>query len=165
MAPTSYPKCNGHAVSYLERALYPDYNYDMIDRIVQRVKIYADEFDYIAMSGYSMATVAPIVAYKLKKRLCIVRKKKENAHSMYKAEFFYDEPDDEYNFAIIDDLVASGETVQRVLDALEPEGFHLARVFLYTLPHTRGYIKKALPDGSYVDCICVGDSTHNNPPI
>ena len=81
------------------------------------------EFDAIAISGYSMAMISPIVADKLKKNLVLVRKPSELRISSYGVEGLHNQ-----RCIIIDDLICTGNTFRRVLDGLKkidctPVGF------------------------------------------
>jgi len=70
------------------------------------------EFDTIAFRGVSGALLAPILAYKMEKELCIIRKPDMTTHSTEKNfEGFVESK----AYIIVDDLVASGDTVMQII--------------------------------------------------
>lgn len=76
------------------------------------------EFDAIVCTGVSGLLVAPMIAMTMGKRLAVVRKPNDDGqsnHSEWKVECGL-EPGDRWVF--VDDLVASGRTVQRVQEAM-----------------------------------------------
>jgi orotate phosphoribosyltransferase-like protein len=77
-------------------------------------KEFADKFDGIAISGYSMSLLSPIVAYKLGKDVCVVPKDSERRNSGWLAEGKHS-----MRWLIIDDLICSGRTIKRVKKAVE----------------------------------------------
>lgn len=70
-------------------------------------------FDSIVASGNSMMGIAPIIAYKLNKQLIVVRKGESRASSFDVEQF-----DVCRNYIIIDDLVNTGETLNRIFSSV-----------------------------------------------
>ena len=73
------------------------------------------EFDFIACRGLSGTTFASIVAYRLNKPLVIVRKG-EQCHSWLTVENA--RPG---NYIILDDLICSGETIEKIIEAINQQ--------------------------------------------
>ena len=78
------------------------------------------EFDAIVVTGVSGLLLGPTLAYLLGKRLGVVRKTMKDSHAITGIEHNM-EPADSWIF--VDDLVASGETIKRVEEAMEDVGF------------------------------------------
>lgn len=91
--------------------------------IVKILKTNRVKYDTIAVSGVSGITVGSMVAFHLKKRLAIVRKKSDVTHSWITVEH---SPSSKTKgkfsrYIIIDDLIDSGDTIKRVLDGVAKE--------------------------------------------
>ena len=71
------------------------------------------EFDAIAFRGMSGALVAPLLAHKLNKTLIMVRKDSDNSHAMRMVEGDMNAK----RYLILDDFLASGETVRTIVRA------------------------------------------------
>ena len=69
------------------------------------------DFDTIVVRGVSGLIIGPIVAYIMGKKLCVIRKKEENSHAHHDVE--YETVIGRY--VILDDLMASGKTVEVIL--------------------------------------------------
>jgi len=96
---------------------------EIVKTLIKILKPRKKEFDAIAISGYSMAMISPIVADKLKKNIVLVRKPSELRISSYEVEGLHNQ-----RCIIIDDLICTGNTFRRVLDGLKkidctPVGF------------------------------------------
>lgn len=73
-------------------------------------------FDSIACSGISGLLFAPPVARKLKKSLIIVRKRKgDHSHTLVEGDRAVK------SYIILDDIVSSGATIERILGRIEEE--------------------------------------------
>lgn len=70
----------------------------------------------IAVSGVSGLSIGSMVAYELKRELIVVRKKEETllCHSSNEVENLPDRP-----YVIIDDLIASGSTIKRIVKTID----------------------------------------------
>lgn len=69
------------------------------------------DFDSIAISGYSMSVIGSMVAWRMNKHVIVCRKDGESSHSGLRVE-----GEKEFRrFIIIDDLIASGNTLNHVL--------------------------------------------------
>ena len=90
----------------------------IVDRICNRIKEKGYQFDSIVFQGMSGALISPILAYKLKKNMVLVRKEDDNSHSYLKIESRADIK----SFIIIDDLIASGITMHRIFAQLNNVG-------------------------------------------
>lgn len=74
-----------------------------------------DSFDAICVTGVSGMLIGPILAYLLDKRLAVVRKTRANSHAECEVEHNFEAGD---RWIFVDDLIASGETIQRVQNAM-----------------------------------------------
>jgi orotate phosphoribosyltransferase len=81
----------------------------VISKIVRCLK--KIDFDAIAISGYSMSLISPIIADKLNKQIIVVRKCHENCHSYNRIEGFIGR---KKKYIIIDDCVSSGDTIKHI---------------------------------------------------
>ncbi len=97
-----------------------------VKKCMKALKPHKDEFAAIAMSGYSSTIIGSVVAAKMRKNICIVRKEDENCHSNYLVE---GKPGQTYVF--IDDLIASGRTLRRVYESMKQMRSKLYGVYLY----------------------------------
>lgn len=77
----------------------------------------ADTFQAIAISGYSMAMIAPCIADKLKKNLILVRKKSDDRAS----NLLVEGETSTKTYIIIDDLVCGGDTLDHVVKSITDE--------------------------------------------
>ena len=94
--------------SYLMKPIYEQ------DELLVDARKYIKQFepyDAIVGIGLSGALAVPLIAYKLKKRFCIIRKKQHSSHS---SETLEGNMLDEDNWVFVDDLINSGRTVTRV---------------------------------------------------
>lgn len=117
------PCANGRIANFMtakERSKY-------INEILIHLRKHSRHFDAIAVSGYSAALVAPIIAHRMKKNLILVRKDSESRHSTYLVEGPVNQ-----RYIIIDDIIDSGHTLkfieERVATCLEGK---LYGVYLY----------------------------------
>jgi len=85
----------------------------LIDDCLKSLYPHRDKFDAIAVSGYSMSLIAPVVADTMNKGLIIVRKEKESRASQYQAEGLVCD-----KYIIIDDLICGGDTLNRVQQSI-----------------------------------------------
>lgn len=93
-----------------ERRLYQYWQRAVIvNRLLTLLVPHKNDFDAIAVSGYSMALIAPIIADRLEKNLILVRKDSDMAHSVYMVEGVRGQ-----RCIIIDDLICSGKTFMRI---------------------------------------------------
>ena len=135
--------------SYLSQALTLDRRSLIIKRLVEGIRASKIKFDSIAFRGLSGALIAPSVADILKKNLIAVRKEK-TCHSCYRVEGTAG------RYIIIDDQVASGETVRQIKEKIEQgkefkdKGCELVAIFLYRYCNTtdvRPMDKRTTPGG------------------
>ena len=100
----------------------------VVDRLVQILRRKnAPEFDAIACCGCSGFLVAPAVALRLKKNLIIIRKSIANCHSRLLVEG----PLNTKKYIIIDDLIDKGNTIKKILKAMEYENSICVGIYLY----------------------------------
>jgi hypothetical protein len=86
-----------------------------VKETVKKLKPHADRFEAIAVRGVSGLLVGPMVASKLGKPWCVIRKPGEGSHSGHKSVEGW------LNFKtylIIDDLIASGGTLKLIQQTL-----------------------------------------------
>lgn len=107
--------------SYLNRALSPTHSRTIITEAYDFLRRRKTKFDAIVVRGVSGMVIGSPVAYKLKVPLVIVRKADGN-HSGQSVEGYSKFT----GYVIIDDLVASGDTIQTIRDEISKE-FHYPR--------------------------------------
>lgn len=111
---------------YLRWFLSPDKLQASIDASVRILRKY--EFDAIAFCGMSGALIAPAIALEMNKEMLMVRKKRysdngvvrNDHHSCYRVEGDMNAR----NFVIVDDFIASGETVLHILAQIKDNLFN-----------------------------------------
>jgi adenine/guanine phosphoribosyltransferase-like PRPP-binding protein len=107
-------------IDYLEGVFDPKKLSGIVNRIVSTLRPL--QYDAIAMSGMSGALVGSIVANRLGKPMMLVRKPHEEkfSHSRQKIEsgVQHNRP---ICYVIIDDLISSGDTINRIRYAIENE--------------------------------------------
>lgn len=136
MQPTKF---NVRCASHLVGVLNPYKRGRVISECIHALTPHKNKFDAIAVSGYSMALIAPTIADEMGKGLIIVRKYEDDCASDYRVEGMLCN-----NYIIIDDLVCSGGTFHRVKDSIQ--NFHhtfenpckLYGIYLYDI-HNSGY--------------------------
>lgn len=99
-----------HGCGYMRKAFD-----DQHKLISDARRILADKvFDTFVATGVSGMVAAPLLAYALNKRFLIVRKPEDKAnHSGYRAEGLIVD-----RWVFVDDLIASGTTLENVQDAV-----------------------------------------------
>jgi len=102
------------ACSHLEKLFDIKSRTIIVKELIALLKPHLDEFDAIAVSGYSMALVVPILAYKLKKEIILVRKDGEQRHSSLDVEGKSDQ-----RVVFVDDLISSRSTYEHVEKGLK----------------------------------------------
>jgi adenine/guanine phosphoribosyltransferase-like PRPP-binding protein len=112
---------------HLRPILNPEEKKKVFNRAYKILKERSDEFDAIAVSGMSMALIAPVLAWRLKKEIILVRKPGEDTHSCCKFEGRTNQ-----RVVMVDDLVSSGETLRWVKDAVEKYDCKLVGMYLYS---------------------------------
>lgn len=93
---------------------YAVYASEIIKQVVTEFQL---DFDTIVFRGMSGALMAPLVAAELKKELLMVRKE-DGSHASFKVEGNIATQ----RFIVLDDLIASGTTMQEIFAALHREG-------------------------------------------
>lgn len=91
--------------------------------IVKILKTNRVKYDTIAVSGVSGITMGSMVAFHLKKRLAIVRKKSDVTHSWITVEHLSESRNKGkfHRYVIIDDLISSGDTVKNIAANIKKE--------------------------------------------
>lgn len=97
-------------------------------------------FDTIAVSGVSGLLLGPILAYKLKKELIVVRKN-QGAHSSHITEGY----DRSKRYIIVDDVVSSGATLHRIIEAVSK----LTRTYEYGKNGQESRFESSVLEGVY----------------
>jgi orotate phosphoribosyltransferase-like protein len=88
----------------------------VVKNLIKKIEASKIEFDAIAFSGMSGATIAPIVAFQMDKGLLMVRHPdKVGSHSSTLVEGDYHAK----RYIIIDDFIATGATIDRILENIE----------------------------------------------
>lgn len=106
------PRCHS---GYLYSALTnPN---EIIEWICSEIKKHQVEFDTVVFQGMSGALIAPALSIKLRKQLLMIRKTCDNNHSGLK----YEGNVNVNNYIIVDDLICSGNTIDRMLTLLSDD--------------------------------------------
>lgn len=84
------------------------------------------DFDGIAVSGYSMSLLGPILAYKLKKDVCVIAKPHEQRNSGLDVEGKHS-----LRWIMVDDLLVTGNTLKRVYNGVKAIDGSLVGVILW----------------------------------
>lgn len=109
---TAAPKPIYDHVDYLEKLIRIEEVKKTIRRSKALLKRY--DFDTIAFRGMSGALIAPHLALALNKHLILVRKNITDTHSEHTVEG----NKGSLRYVIVDDLIATGNTVRTILDAV-----------------------------------------------
>ena len=120
--------------SHLEKMFRPKERRKAIQDCLKALEPHKDKFDAIAISGYSMALIAPTIADKLGKGLILVRKGNDDCASPYRVEGAICD-----SYIIIDDLVCSRETFHRVVKGISDQHHSPAKlygIYLYDIEHS-----------------------------
>jgi hypothetical protein len=81
----------------------------ILNRVISYLRSRKNDFDGIAVSGYSMGLINPIIAYQLKKLVCVIAKPDEKRNSYEPVEGIHS-----LRWIMIDDLISSSKTLSRV---------------------------------------------------
>lgn len=100
---------------YLYRALIPNQRRKILRDMTKELRRHEKKFETIVCTGLSGTLIAPSLADRLKKSLVVLRKG-ESSHGV-DIEWTSDNPPIR-NFIIVDDVVSTGETVQRILEEI-----------------------------------------------
>jgi orotate phosphoribosyltransferase-like protein len=107
-----------HSISsYIENIFEPEKLNFIVNKCCGYIKSKFDGVDYIVVRGTSGLLVGSIVAHKLDKRLCLIRKDKELSHANTNIEGFPIR--DHMNFVILDDFVQFGTTLREIGQVLK----------------------------------------------
>ena len=100
--------------TYLGEALAGGCNRNLLNKLAAKVRASGVEFDAIAVRGCSGMLMGPALAMRMNKGIIMVRKDRRSSHSGYDVEG----PWDGCHYIIVDDFIASGETVRTIVDAV-----------------------------------------------
>lgn len=103
---------------YMNYAVRADDRKKVIEKAVRRLRALIKDgcqFDTIAFTGMSGALIAPVIADRLGKPFTLVRKTTHDCHSFCVVEGWVE---DGMTYIVIDDLVSTGETLNRIHDEL-----------------------------------------------
>lgn len=90
---------------------------EIVSKAVDRLSTMSDKFDIIAVTGISGLMVGSPVSLALRKKLVVIRKNGENAHTSRHPGL--SDPDTiGHRWIFLDDFVSSGESRRRVRDAI-----------------------------------------------
>ena len=115
---------------YLSSALTPDKFRRILNKLARNIRNANITFDSIAFRGMSGTLVAPTIAFRLKKNPVLIRKECDGSHSGRSIEANSEVVD----YIIIDDLIESGTTIKRIVEAMDERGItpdHCKGIFLY----------------------------------
>jgi len=129
--------CN---VDYLSKIFSgPERFASFVEKIRQELVAFGIKtpFTHIAVRGVSGIAMGAAVCFAARKNLIVVRKECEligktedgGCHSGYPVEGIPIEP---FNYIILDDLICSGRTVNRITDAITKENNQANRVGIFT---------------------------------
>lgn len=112
--------------SYVGSLLHPETFIKTIDALVAAAQIIQQHrpFQAIAFTGMSGAMIGPALAARLGVGMLLVRKKHDRSHSDYQVEGTIEAQ----SFLIVDDLVSSGRTIDRMLLSIEKWGYNYNRM-------------------------------------
>lgn len=110
--------------TYLTNILNPTTFNEVVAKTLANLTTRKDDFDGIAFRGLSGSLIAPIICWKLKKKMIAVRK--ETSHSTFAAEG----PNCE-RYIILDDFVSSGSTILAILEGISKQGIKGKCVGIY----------------------------------
>lgn len=114
-----------------------------VEFILQTIKSNKIKFDFIIARGISGIIPSAIVAHKLRKQLCVVRKEQEKTHSKNKIEIASDFYPATKRYIIIDDLIDTGETVVQIVKSARNQlcmnNFMPAAIILYGTDYNRDF--------------------------
>lgn len=117
-----------NAIDYLEDVLRKSSLRGIIRKY--RTILKKENFTHIAVSGVSGLSIGPIVAYLMGKELIVVRKG-EQSHSCHTVESI-SHSDRKFNYIIVDDLVDSGKTVNRIYNNIKDKYANAELTGIYT---------------------------------
>lgn len=100
---------------YLNGVLTPRGLRAAVRRTTKLIRETAIPFEAIAFTGVSGALVGAPVALRLGKYPIVVRKPSDGSHSQYEVEGVTGE----FRYAIVDDFIASGSTIRRIIDQVK----------------------------------------------
>jgi orotate phosphoribosyltransferase-like protein len=89
-----------------------------IDKITGELAEHGSEYDTIVVSGLSGTLVGPAVAYMLGKRLVVIRKPGDSAHTSRHPGLRSGEPNDIGRWIFLDDFISLGGTRNRVREEI-----------------------------------------------
>jgi len=115
-----------HCCSHLKKLFDEKEKRKVVDKAYKTLKAHSEEFDAIAVSGMSMALIGPILAWRLNKKVCLVRKPSENSHSSFVFEGYENQ-----RVAFVDDLIATGNTFRYVETELAKRNCKIVGIYLY----------------------------------
>lgn len=115
---------------YLNEALGLKQRKQTVKKLCECIKKSGIKFDSIAFTGMSGALIAPLVAYKLKKNLVMVRKPSDKNHSSMTVEA----ENVGKRYIIIDDLIFSGKTIINLVKTVKdnPQFYIMVPVAVFT---------------------------------
>lgn len=101
--------------SYAPKLDYPE---ALVSQILRDLNPRTNDFDTIVATGTSGMMIAPIIAMIMRKHMVAVRKPGENSHSGgLKLQGIFGE-----RWIFLDDFIATGNTLRRVVGTVEQEG-------------------------------------------
>jgi adenine/guanine phosphoribosyltransferase-like PRPP-binding protein len=117
--------------AYLDSALDPKQSAKRIKEIIETVKYHGLQFDFIAVSGMSGALLSGALSIHFGVPVVVIRKDNDNSHGR-PVEVVWDFPLKGKPYIIIDDGIASGKTICRIISELEPQTKKCSGILLYS---------------------------------
>jgi len=111
------------------------------------------DFEVIAVRGVSGLMVGSVLAHQMGKELAIVRKPSEGCHSGHEIEGFVGS----YKYIIVDDLIATGETIRKIVSGVQEISPRAKCVGIYLYRDVSNYRYDPDGDSSRSTGMVVGD--------
>ncbi len=148
------------AFDYLEMALSPMVVKFVVDWTVSRIREVTPTAQAIAFRGLSGSMVAPIVAHQLDLNPIGIRKPGESSHQGSTVSRVDIHGEEVKRYVIVDDFVATGDTIRKIVTNEATQGLRLLGVFCYTRPIRWTYDSTTGLDVKIPCFGCIPDHVH-----
>lgn len=129
----------------------------LVDWFEQELDRYKYDFDAFVVTGYSMTILGSILADRMGKELCVIRKPEEKSNSEFKME-----GNTGRRLMYIDDCIASGDTLNRVHHSAKAMNSHIVGICLWC----QGSFPSTLqPDGERPKVLVYGDTNEETTEV
>lgn len=136
------------ACSHEEQLFQKEKRDKIVRDLVKQLTPHIDKFDAIAVSGYSMALIGPIIADRLNKNIVLVRKDSEDRRSGHIVEGIHNQ-----RCIFIDDLIDYGKTFDRVWTNVQSIGCTVVGYILYVHKFQSSFMDEYYPNVEYLRVI------------